>query len=169
MKTRFFFPVVAMIAFATVTNAAAFKLGGNTPRVEVASVEKVDARAGAETSVLGTSLSGLTSGLACGAEVARRMDAGAETSVCGAGLSGLASVFTSGAEMDIKVDKRVDFRMDVDAKAGAELARRMDVDAKAGTKAGVCGERQKGLTSGLACGAKTSLQVAAGMDGRIEI
>ncbi len=139
MKTRFFFPVVAMIAFATVTNAAAFKLGGNAPRVEVASVEKVDARAGAETSV------------------------------CGTRLSGLASVFTSGAEMDIKVDKRVDFRMDVDAKAGAELARRMDVDAKAGTKAGVFGERQKGLTSGLACGAKTSLQVAAGMDGRIEI
>ena len=144
-----------MIAFATVTNAAAFKLGGNTPRVEVASVEKVDARAGAETSVLGTSL--------------KVLECGAETSVCGTRLSGLASVFTSGAEMDIKVDKRVDFRMDVDAKAGAELARRMDVDAKAGTKAGVCGERQKGLTSGLACGAKTSLQVAAGMDGRIEI
>lgn len=128
-----------MIAFATVTNAAAFKVGGNTPRVEVASVEKVDARAGVETSV------------------------------CGARLSGLASVFTSGAEMDIKVDKRVDFRMDVDAKAGAELARRMDVDAKAGTKAGVCGARQKGIMSGFECGAKTSLQVAAGMDGRIEI
>lgn len=158
-----------MIAFATVTNAAAFKLGVNESGVEVASVEKVDARAGVETSVLGARLSGLTSGYACGAEVARRMDAGAETSVCGAGLSGLASVFTSGAEMDIKVDKRVDFRMDVDAKAGAELARRMDVDAKAGTKAGVFGERQKGIMSGFECGAKTSLQVAAGMDGRIEI
>ncbi|MCQ2232706.1 MAG: hypothetical protein MJZ30_12750 [Paludibacteraceae bacterium] len=159
MKTRFFFPVVAMIAFATVTNAAAFKLGVNESGVEVASVEKVDARAGVETSVLGTSLSGLTSGLACGAE----------TSVCGTRLSGLASVFTSGAEMDIKVDKRVDFRMDVDAKAGAELARRMDVDAKAGTKAGVCGAGQKGLTSGFECGAKTSIQVTAGMDGRAAI
>ncbi|MCQ2231547.1 MAG: hypothetical protein MJZ30_06830 [Paludibacteraceae bacterium] len=139
MKTRFFFPVVAMIAFATVTNAAAFKLGVNESGVEVASVEKVDARAGVETSVLG------------------------------ARLSGLASVFTSGAEMDIKVDKRVDFRMDVDAKAGAELARRMDVDAKAGTKASVCGAGQKGLTSGFECGAETSIQVTAGMDGRIEI
>ncbi len=183
MKTRFFFPVVAMIAFATVTNAAAFKLGGNTPRVEVASVENVDARAGVETSVCGAGQKGLTSVWACGAEMDAKagaetsvlgtslkvLECGAETSVCGTRLSGLASVFTSGAEMDIKVDKRVDFRMDVDAKAGAELARRMDVDAKAGTKAGVFGERQKGLTSGLACGAKTSLQVTAGMDGRIEI
>ena len=76
MKTRFFFPVVAMIAFATVTNAAAFKVGGNTPRVEVASVEKVDARAGAETSVLGTSLSGLTSGYACGAKTSLQVTAG---------------------------------------------------------------------------------------------
>lgn len=34
MKTGFFFPVVAMIAFATVTNAAALKVGGTRPRVE---------------------------------------------------------------------------------------------------------------------------------------
>ncbi|MCQ2231539.1 MAG: hypothetical protein MJZ30_06790 [Paludibacteraceae bacterium] len=113
MKTRFFFPVVAMIAFATVTNAAAFKLGGNTPRVEVASVEKVDARAGVETSVLGTSLSGLTSGLACGAEVARRMDAGAETSVCGAGQKGIMAGFECGAEKGIQVVAGVDSRIDI--------------------------------------------------------
>ncbi|MCQ2231537.1 MAG: hypothetical protein MJZ30_06780 [Paludibacteraceae bacterium] len=110
MKTRFFFPVVAMIAFATVTNAAAFKLGGNTPRVEVASVEKVDARAGVETSVCGAGLSGLTSGFECGAEVAMRMDAGAKTSVCGAGLKGLTSGLACGAETSIHVTAGMDGR-----------------------------------------------------------
>ncbi len=116
MKTRFFFPVVAMIAMTTtVANAAAFKLGGNTPRVEVASVEKVDARAGVETSVLGTSLSGLTSGLACGAEVARRMDAGAETSVCGEKQSGLTSIIrlASGAEKGVQFVAGMYGRIDI--------------------------------------------------------
>ena len=115
MKTRFFFPVVAMIAFATVTNAAAFKLGGNTPGVEVASVEKVDARAGVETSVFGTRFSGLTSGLACGAEVARRMDAGAETSVCGEKQSGLTSIIrlASGAEKGIQFVAGMYGRIDI--------------------------------------------------------
>ncbi len=114
MKTRFFFPVVAMIAFATVTNAAAFKLGVNEPGVEVASVEKVDARAGVETSVLGTSLSGLTSGYACGAEVAKRMDvdakAIAKVSVCGAGQKGLTSGFECGAETSIHETAGMDGR-----------------------------------------------------------
>ncbi|MCQ2225142.1 MAG: hypothetical protein MJZ14_05390 [Paludibacteraceae bacterium] len=145
MKTRFFFPVVTMIAFATVTNAAALKLGVNEPGVEVASVEKVDARAGAETSVLGARLSGLTSGFECGAEVARRMDAGAETSVCGTKQSGLMSGYA----------------------CGAEVARRMD----AGAKTSVCGEKQSGLTSiiRLASGAEKGIQFVAGMYGRIEI
>ncbi len=117
MKTRFFFPVVAMIAFATVTNAAAFKLGVNESGVEVASVEKVDARAGVETSVFGTRFSGLTSGLACGAEVAKRMDvgvkAGAETSVCGAGQKGLTSGFECGAKTSLQVAAGMDGRIEI--------------------------------------------------------
>ncbi len=107
MKTRFFFPVVAMIAFATVNNAAAFKVGGTTPRIEVASVEKVDARAGAETSVCGvrqSGLSGFTSGTEAdakaGAEVARRLNVNAKAE------SGFLAILQKG----------------IDTKTGAEVA-----------------------------------------------
>ncbi len=113
-----------MIAFATVTNAAAFKVGVNEPGLEVASVEKVDARAGVETSVLGASLKvlecgaetsvcgtrqkGLTSVLACGAEMDAK--AGAETSVLGARLSGLTSGYACGAETSVQVAAGMDGR-----------------------------------------------------------
>ncbi len=120
MKTRFFFPVVAMIAFATVNNAAAFKVGGTTPRMEVASVEKVDARAGAETSVCGERLKGLTSVLACGAETSvcgtrfsgltSGFKTSAEASVCGERQKGLTSVLACGAETSIQVAAVVDGR-----------------------------------------------------------
>ena len=42
MKTRFFFPVVAMMAFMTVTNAAVVKVDVNIPRVEAVSINNID-------------------------------------------------------------------------------------------------------------------------------
>ena len=109
MKTRFFFPVVAMMAFMTVTNAAVVKVDVNIPRVEAVSINNIDAE---EAALFGVRQN-VRSDVRVREEVrmARRSDAGAREEVR------MARRSDAGVREEVRMARRSDAGARVDVRA----------------------------------------------------